>query len=65
MTKQEIEQHNREMIERANKCGATYLEWDGDIIVDFGTATDYDTNAVDVQNGNGYYNENGRYNSYR
>ena len=64
MTELEKQQHNKKMFELAKKAGATVLEWDDYVIVDFGTDADYDTHAVDVQNNNGYYDENGRYVSY-
>ncbi|HBM98084.1 MAG TPA: hypothetical protein DD413_01525 [Ruminococcus sp.] len=57
--------HNKKMREKAKKNGATVLEWDGDIIVGYGTDAEYDTHASDVMNGYGYYDDNGQYHSYR
>lgn len=39
---------------------------DGHLIVDYekGTDADFDTHSVDVQNGEGYYNDCGKYVSY-
>lgn len=60
----DTEKHNEEMIKRAKAAGATYLEWDEDTIVGYGSDADYDTYAVQVQNGDGYYDENGRFHYY-
>ena len=49
------------MLEKARLAGADVLEIDGGMIVGFGSDRDYDTHAVDVMNGNGYYDENGHY----
>lgn len=34
-------------------------------IIEYGTDRDYDTHAVDVQNGYGYYDDDGWYHGYR
>jgi hypothetical protein len=43
-----------------------YIDDSGRLIVceEYGTDADFDTHAVDVANGNGYYNENGKYIAY-
>lgn len=35
-----------------------------DVVVEFGTDADFDTHSVAVQNGYGYYDENGKYRSF-
>ena len=55
---------NEEMLKRALLAGATYLEWDGDQNVGYGSDEDYDIHAVEVLNGEGYYDESGRFRSY-
>lgn len=64
MTKEEIAINNEKMREAAKKAGANILEYDGEMIVGYGTDADYDTHAVDVINGNGYYDKDGYYISY-
>lgn len=46
-------------------CGG-YYDKDGNFILceEYGTDADFDRYAVDVQNGNGYYNSDGKYVSY-
>lgn len=56
--------HNCYMYLQAVIAGADVIETDGDRIVGFGSDADYDSHADDVQNGNGYYDENGHYCSY-
>lgn len=38
----------------------------GHLIVcyEYGTDADFDSHSIDVQNGNGYYNDSGKYVSY-
>ena len=55
---------NEEMLKRARAVGATYLEWDEDRIVGYGSDEDYDRHAVEVQNGEGYYDASGRFRSF-
>ncbi len=64
MNEIEIKHHNESMMKRANEAGAHILEYDGDIIVGFGTEEDYDIHAAEVINGDGYYDINGRYHRY-
>lgn len=44
-----------------------YIDENGRLIVceEYGTDADLDTHAVEVMNGDGYYNENGKYIAYR
>lgn len=66
MTEKEKMIHNKKMREKANKDGATVLEFDDNgVIVGYGSDVDYDTHASDVMNGYGYYDDNGHYRSYR
>lgn len=43
-----------------------YFGSDGHLIVcyEYGTDADFDSHSIDVQNGNGYYNDSGKYVSY-
>ena len=43
-----------------------YIDENGRLIVceEYGTDADFDTHAVDVANGYGYYNEDGKYIAY-
>lgn len=43
-----------------------YFDRNGNLIVceEYGTEEDFDSHAVEVMNGDGYYNENGKYISY-
>lgn len=43
-----------------------YFNENGDLVVcvEFGTDADFDTHSVEVQNGDGYYNEDGLFISF-
>lgn len=43
---------------------ADIIEWDCGRIVDWGSHADYDYYAVDVINGNGYYDNDGHFRRY-
>lgn len=64
MTDEEIRIHNERMISEALAANKPVLEFDGALIIGYGSDADYDTHFVDVQNGNGYYDENGDYVRY-
>lgn len=64
MSPEEIRNHNEKMISKANAQHKRILEWDGDIIVGFGSDEDYGIHAVEVQNGFGHYDTNGNYVAY-
>ncbi|MDE5583433.1 MAG: hypothetical protein K2J08_06990 [Ruminococcus sp.] len=61
MKSDEIEKNNSYMLEKARLANADVLEIDNGLIVGFGSHADYDTHAVDIMNGNGYYDKNGHY----
>lgn len=44
-----------------------YYDKNGELIVceEYGTDADFDTHAIDVMNGNGYYNSTGKYINYK
>lgn len=48
------------------KSHGGHITYDGTFIVDFenGSDADFDTHSTEVQNGEGYYNSEGRYVSY-
>lgn len=43
-----------------------YFGSDGHLIVcyEYGSDAEFDSHSIDVQNGNGYYNDSGKYVSY-
>ena len=43
-----------------------YIDENGNLLVceEYGTDADFDKHAVEVMNGDGYYNDNGKYVSY-
>ena len=64
MTENERIIHNEKMIKLAKQAGASVLEYDDGLIVGYGTDSDYDTHAVDISNGLGYYDNDGYYRSF-
>lgn len=65
MTENERIIHNEKMIKLAKQAGASVLEYNYDgLIVGYGTDSDYDTHAVDISNGLGYYDNDGYYRSF-
>ena len=64
MSVEEIQAHNEKMIAEATAKHKRILEWDGDIIVGYGSDADYDTHAYEVQEGLGYYDDDGNFVRY-
>lgn len=64
MTENERIIHNEKMIKLAKQAGASVLEYDDGLIVGYVTDSDYDTHAVDISNGLGYYDNDGYYRSF-
>ena len=63
-SEEEKQAHNERIFQEARKAHAKYIEWDGDVAVGYGTDETYDTHAIDVQNGDGFYDDNGNYQSF-